>query len=249
MTEFPFNRPIAHRGLHDRANGIIENSRSAFEAAIERGFAIECDVQLTQDGEAVVFHDNELQRLTGQDGLVSEMTAEALCVMPLTGSASGDTPIRFSDFLAGIAGQVGLVVEIKQQDYPAQTRMLAEKILSDIAGYEGAIAFKSFDPLALNVLHKKGYRGPLGIITYDYKSHADHLNGTQKFVLRNTLHRAVSHFTFISCERTALTAPMIRLRRAFGIKVMSWTVRSKDQANAALRHADQIVFEGFDPEA
>ncbi|WP_421950232.1 glycerophosphodiester phosphodiesterase family protein [Pelagibacterium sp.] len=249
MTEFPFNRPIAHRGLHDKTNGIIENSRSAFEAAINRGFAIECDVQLTQDGEAVVFHDKELNRLTGREGLVSEITAEALCALPLTGSANGDTPIRFADFLTGIAGQVGLVVEIKQQEHPAQTRMLAEKVLSDIAGYGGPIAFKSFDPLALSVLHQKRYRGPLGIITYDYSSHADHLNGTQKFVLRNTLHRAVSHFTFVSCERTALTTPMIRLRRALGIKVMSWTVRSKAEADAALQHADQIVFEGFDPEA
>jgi glycerophosphoryl diester phosphodiesterase len=144
---------------------------------------------------------------------------------------------------------VGLVVEIKQQEYPEQTRLLAEKVFSDIAEYAGPLAFKSFDPLALSVLRQKGYRGPLGIITYDYKSHADHLQGAQKFVLRNTLHRAISHFTFISCERTALTAPMIRLRRAFGIKVMSWTVRSKAEAEAALQHADQIVFEGFDPEA
>lgn len=249
MIDFPFNRPIAHRGFHDKSIGIIENSRSAFEAAINRGFAIECDVQLTEDGEAVVFHDKDLQRLLGQEGLVSQTTAQALCALPLAGSANGDTPIRFADFLLGIAGQVGLVVEIKQQEYPAQTRMLAQKVLSDIAGYQGPLALKSFDPLALSVLHRQGYRGSLGIITYDYKSHADYLQGTQKFVLRNTLHRAVSHFTFISCEQTALAAPMIRLRRAFGIKVMSWTVRSKAEAQAALQHADQIVFEGFDPEA
>lgn len=243
-----FDCPIAHRGLHDAGNGIIENSRSAFEAAISRGFAIECDLQLTADGEAVVFHDSTLERLTGQDGLVHETTTEALCGLPLSGSANGDTPLRFSELLAGVAGQVPLIVEIKQQDYPDQTRTLSQKALADIADYTGPLAFKSFDPLALDTLYKAGFRGPLGIITFNYKSHADHLNGLQKFLLRTTLHRAISHFTFISCERTHLSHPMIRLRRAFGIKIMSWTIRSGEEAQQALRHADQIVFEGFDPD-
>lgn len=249
MTTSVFDRPIAHRGLHNAAGGVIENSRSAFEAAISRGFGIECDLQLTADGEAVVFHDGELARLTGQDGLVRETTAEVLCAIPLSGSANGDTPLRFSQLLAGVAGQVPLVVEIKQQDLPDQTRALSLKALAAIADYSGPLAFKSFDPLALDTLHRAGFRGPLGIITFDYRSHAEHLSSAQKFVLRTTLHRPVSRFTFISCERTHLSHPMIRLRRALGMKVMSWTIRSPEESAEALRGAAQIVFEGFDPEA
>lgn len=243
-----FERPIAHRGLHDSGKGIVENSRAAFEAAITRGFGIECDLQLTEDGEAVVFHDADLKRLTGKEGRVNATSAEALCSMPLLGSADGNTPIRFPELLEGINGQVPLIVEIKQQEYPDQTRNLAIRALTDAANYTGPIAFKSFDPVALHTLYGSGYRGPLGIITYDYSVEADHLNGVQKFLLRNVLHRKISRFNFISCERTALTRGMIRFNRLFGMKVMSWTVRSAEEARMALKHADQIVFEGFDPE-
>ena len=244
-----FARPIAHRGLHDRAAGIIENSRSAFAAAIDRGFGIECDLQVSSDGDPVVFHDATLERLTGREGRVIDTKTEDLCATPLLESTAGDTPLRFPDLLDGVAGQVPLIVEIKQQNYPDETRHLTQQALKAVAGYEGPLVFKSFDPLALNVLHKAGYRGGKGIITFDYQNHADHLGGAQKFILRNTLHRAISHFTFISCEHTALSNPVVRLRRAMGMKVMSWTVRSAAQAQEALKHADQIVFEGFDPEA
>lgn len=213
-----------------------------------RGFGIECDLQMTEDGEAVVFHDAELKRMTGTEGRVDQTSAEALCAMPLLGSANGDTPVRFSELLAGVAGQVPLVIDIKQQEYPHQTRSLAINALSDAQSYDGPLAFSSFDPTALQALYAAGYKGPLGVITYDYAGDADHLNGVQKFLLRNVLHRKISRFNFISCEQTALTNGMIRFNRLFGMKVMSWTVRSASEAQMALRHADQIIFEGFDPE-
>lgn len=249
MKGFPLDKPIAHRGFHDAAKGVIENSRSAFEAAINRGFAIECDLQLTADGDAVVFHDKDLERLTGQPGTVAQTPTATLCETPLLHSASGDAPLRFSELLEGVSGTVPLLVEIKQQEYPYETRALTLKALAESESYTGPLAFKSFDPLVLNTLYTANFMGPLGIITFDYQTHADHLSGVQKFLLRNTLHRPASHFTFISCEQSVLTRPMIRLRRAMGMKVMSWTVRSPQEAAAVREHADQIVFEGFDPEA
>lgn len=242
-------RPIAHRGLHDHANGIIENSRSAFEAAIERGFGIECDLQITTDGDPIVFHDATLERLTGAQGRVIETSTEDMRALPLLGSAAEDKPMLFTELLELVDGRVPLVVEIKQQNYPSETRYLATRALKDVLSYKGALAFQSFDPTALNTIYKAGGRGDLGIITYDYRSEADHLRGLQKFLLRHTLHRAISHFTFIACEKTALMNPIVRFRRARGIKVLTWTVRSKEEARVALQHADQIIFEGFDPEA
>lgn len=243
-----FDRPIAHRGFHDASNGIIENSRSAFQAAIDRNFGIECDLQVTNDKEAVVFHDLRTERLLGKEGRVIDSEVAEIRAMPLLGSAAGDCPQTFAELLEQVAGRVPLVVEIKQQAYPVETKVLTERAIEIARQYNGLIAFKSFDPLALHTLHKSGFQGPLGIVTYDYKDN-DHLSGVQKFLLRNTLHRGVSRFTFVSCESSALTRPMIRFRRARGMKVMSWTVRSPEQAAQALQHADQIVFEGFDPEA
>ena len=91
-------RPIAHRGLHDKAKGVIENTASAALAAIEAKCAIECDVQVTADGEAVVFHDFTLERLTESSGRLDQLSAEALGKLAMRGTA--DRVMRLSDWLA-----------------------------------------------------------------------------------------------------------------------------------------------------
>src|SRR5689334_1012991 len=101
-----FDRPIAHRGLHDRGRGIIENTASAFQAAIEAGYAIECDVQLSRDGIPMIFHDYDLDRLTGVAGPVGARSMAELASYTLLDSAAGDTPQRFDAFLAQINGRV-----------------------------------------------------------------------------------------------------------------------------------------------
>ncbi|MDB5615118.1 MAG: glycerophosphodiester phosphodiesterase [Devosia sp.] len=112
MTDALFPAPIAHRGLHDRANGVIENSASAFEAAIAGGFAIECDVQITSDGVPVVFHDDDMKRLLDKDGAVADVTSGEITTTPLLDSAAGDCPQKFADFLAQIAGRTLLQIEL-----------------------------------------------------------------------------------------------------------------------------------------
>ncbi|MBU1305646.1 MAG: glycerophosphodiester phosphodiesterase, partial [Alphaproteobacteria bacterium] len=102
MSKAMFPRPIAHRGLHDRNAGVIENSAAAFEAAIAGNFAIECDVQLTSDGVAVVFHDDDMARLLGRDGAIADATVAQVTSAPLLDSAAGDCPQRFTDFVAQI---------------------------------------------------------------------------------------------------------------------------------------------------
>ncbi len=251
MTTAPFQTPIAHRGLHDRTRGIIENSASAFEAAIAGGYGIECDVQLTADGEAMVFHDDDLQRLTGQSGSIRETTAATFGRYPLTESSAGDTPQTLGGFLDQMAGRTPLVVEIKHQPDRTATETLAKRVAAVIAGYKGEAVVKSFDPKMLIALRKAGYRGRLGIITYRYDRpewYGD-MPARTRFVLRHLLHYPISRFAFISCEQSALTLPAVRLLRALGMKVISWTIKSQAQADAAFVHADQIVFEGFIPDA
>ena len=248
-AKLTFDTPIAHRGLHDRARGIIENSASAFEAAIAGGFPIECDVQLSRDGIPVVFHDDELERLTGQSGPVSSRTAAELTAMPLLDSAAGDRPQLFTDFLAQIDGRILLQIELKQQQGRAATQVLAQKVVDALETYRGPVVLESFDPTLLMELRKRGARVPLGIIVHGYRNPDwdGNLTRTQRFVLRNLLHWPLTRFAFISCHDLALDLASVRLFRSFGIPVTTWTVRSPATALATVGKADQIVFEGFIP--
>jgi glycerophosphoryl diester phosphodiesterase len=132
----------AHRGLWDAKNP--ENSLAAFRAAVENGFGIELDVQLTKDGELVVFHDVSLSRMTGCDGFVYEKTYEELCALTL-GKSNERIP-TFREVLALVDGRVPLLVEIKSDH---AWRSVAESAASLLDGYEGAYTVESFHPLVV----------------------------------------------------------------------------------------------------
>ena len=247
MTETLFPRPIAHRGLHDKAAGIIENSASAFEAAIAGNFAIECDVQLTSDGVPVVFHDDAMERLIGLAGPIADATTAQVTATALLGSAAGDTPQRFTDFLTHIAGRTLLQIELKRQRDAAGTQLLARTVSEALNSYEGPVTIESFDPELLIAMRQFGFTGPRGIITYGYDKPEweTTLSEADRFTLRHLLHWHETQFDFISCHSEALDLPAITFWRALGKPVTAWTIRSADAAQAALLHADQIVFEGF----
>ena len=247
-----FDRPIAHRGLHNRADGIIENSASAFDAAIAAGYHIECDLQLSSDNEAIVFHDDDLERLTGRKGPVGERTAAELTRLPLLGSATGDCPQKFADMLARVAGRTLLQVELKHQATKEATEGLARRAAETIATYNGPLVVESFDPNLLTAIRRHGYRGRLGIISYRYDQPEweGDMPARQKFVLRHMLHFPWTRFDFMSLHEGALDLPAARFFRAIGKAVTCWTIRSPAAARKALAGgADQIVFEGFDANA
>lgn len=245
-----FDRPIAHRGLHDRSSGIIENSRSAFEAAIARDFAIECDVQLSSDGIPVIFHDDDLERLTGVKGPVGSRTLAQLQAVPLLGSATGESPQTLTDFLDQIAGRALLQIELKMQPNSAMSDALARTTTEALAAYNGHVAVESFDPWLLTRMRDNGYAGPLGIITYAYdKPGEGGVNDLERFGLRHLVHWPKTRFSFISCATVSLGLPAVRFFRAIGLPVTAWTVRTPEDQRLAKAGADQIVFEGFDPQS
>lgn len=248
MTKL-FDRPIAHRGLHDATAGIIENSRSAFEAAVANGYAIECDVQLSSDGVPFIFHDDRFERLTEASGRSDTRPMAEVERLVLKGSMAGDTPQRFTDFLAQVAGRTLLQIELKQQARADKTAALAAQVAEALRGYAGAYTLESFDPNLIVALRREGVPMPIGIITYGYDEPDwdAHLPGWQRFVLKHLLHWPMTRFDFISCRDASLGLPAVRLFRAFGMPVTSWTIRSASEAVEALRGADQIVFEGFLP--
>ena len=249
MTDALFPAPIAHRGLHDRAKGVIENSASAFEAAIASGFAIECDVQITSDGVPVVFHDDDMKRLLGKDGAVADATVAEITTTKLLDSAAGDCPQKFTDFLAQIAGRTLLQIELKHQRDAHGTQLLARSVAELLKAYEGPVTVESFDPNLLTAIRQFGFAGPRGIITYDYeqKDWDTHLTEQQRYTLRHLLHWHETQFDFISCHDKALQLPAITFWRALGKPVTAWTIRSQAEADVAAPFVDQIVFEGFAP--
>ncbi|HSP24816.1 MAG TPA: glycerophosphodiester phosphodiesterase [Saliniramus sp.] len=239
-------RPIAHRGLHDRSAGIVENSIAAAKAAVERGFAIECDVQDTADGEVVVFHDHTLDRLTGASGVVKATSLARMTALTLTDSR--ETVPTLQDFLAAIAGRTPLVLEIKSRFDGDPT--LTRRTLAVLEGYEGPVCVKSFDPQVVALVRDLAPQCPRGIVAqmhYD-DSGVDRLPDATRREMTNLLHFPRTEPDFVSWRVADLPcAPPFLCRHLRNMPVMTWTVRDRQTGLAALEHADQIVFEGFVP--
>ena len=241
-------KPIAHRGLHNKAQGIIENTVSAAEAAIAHGFPIELDVQLTADNEAIVFHDFELDRLTGQSGLVVERKLSDLSGIDIAGAKSGDKIPSFKDYLSTIAGRTPLVIEIKSK-FNGDMR-LTKRVIEILAGYNGPFVVKSFDPDIVAHLRENAPNITRGFIgELEYASKADSfLTPEAKHRMANLLHFSETQPHFLSWRVKDIPCASTHLSKILGnLPVMTWTVRNSDDRAKAEKHADQMVFEGFLP--
>jgi glycerophosphoryl diester phosphodiesterase len=244
-------RPIAHRGLHDVAKEIIENSLSSARAAICAGHAIECDVQATADGEVVVFHDETLERLTDGAGRLDSLRLADLRRLTLRGAREGVPTLR--ELLATIGGAVPLVIELKSR-FDGDLS-LARRVAEIVADYRGLVAIESFDPDPIAELRASGagfgLAGvPLGMVAEASYVGADwsFLSASQRDELARFAHAARTRPDFLSWNVHDLPHETPRrCRDELGVPVTVWTVRSAAQAKAALAFADQIVFEGFAP--
>lgn len=235
-------RPIAHRGLHDAKKRVIENTRSAFAAAIDAHYAIECDLQISRDGEAVVFHDETLNRLMEGKGLVCDHTMAELSAMRFK---LGADPIQsLSELLTQIGGRVPLVIELKS--IWDGNEALARRAAETIKGYDGAFAFMSFDPSVIEKLRILAPDAVRGIVA-DRVTHPDYdiLPVKERFQLREFVHIEDTQPDFISYHWRDLPYPPVTQFRQTGRPVICWTIRSAEEAAAARYYADQITFEGF----
>jgi glycerophosphoryl diester phosphodiesterase len=240
-------RPVAHRGLHDRARGIIENMPGAAAAAVAANFAIECDIQLTADGEAMVHHDDALGRLTeGSGALLAKTSAELKRV------AFKDTPekmMSLGDLCALVAGRVPLMIEVKS--HFDGDRKLVTRMAKVLASYDGPAVGMSFDPDQVTALRELLPSRPRGIVAEREYTEADWPETTPA-QRRGMLHlrhafRTQPHFIAWWVDELPAAAPWIA-RNIFGCPLLTWTVRTAEQRAIAVRHADQIIFEGFSPE-
>ena len=239
-------RPVAHRGLHDRARGIIENMPGAAQAAIDANFGIECDIQLTADGEAMVHHDDALGRLTEGSGALLGLTAAELRTVRFK-----DTPERMmslGDLCALTKGRVPLVIEVKS--HFDGDRKLVARMSQVLASYRGPVAGMSFDPdqvLALRSLMPGLPRGIIAERTYEAADWPEATPAQREGMLHlRHAFRTRPHFVAYRVDELPALAPWIG-RHIFGLPLLTWTVRSPEQRQRAARYADQMIFEGFRP--
>jgi glycerophosphoryl diester phosphodiesterase len=241
-------RPIAHRGLHDRARGVVENSRDAFAAAIKAGYGIECDLQLSADDEAMVFHDYDLHRLTGEAGPVRQRDARALEALTLTDSTNQIEALPA--LLEQVAGQVPLLIELKDQDGAMGPNVgtLERRTAEALHGYQGDVAVMSFNPHSTRRLHELMPGIPCGIVTSAYTPEDwAVLPAATRDRLRDIPDYQSSGACFISHEASDLARPRVGQLKQEGAAILCWTIRSQSAADTARKIADNITFEGFLP--
>ena len=239
-------KPLAHRALHDVTRGRPENSRAAINAAIEAGYGIEIDVQLSSDGAAMVFHDYDLKRLAKDSGPIQQRSAKDLGRVILRGSDEGIPTLP--EVLELVSGRVPLLIEVKDQDgiMGANVGRLERAVAHDIEGYEGPLGVMSFNPHSVQQMAIHAPKVARGIVTSAY--HGDDWPLLPKGT-RDRL-RAIPDFdtvraSFISHEREDLHAPRVADLKARGADILCWTVKSAEQEKEARKVADNITFEQY----
>ena len=229
------NRASAHRGFH--GNGVPENSMLAFKKAIELNYPIETDVQSSKDGVLFCFHDDKVNRMTGFDSRIWDMTAEEIKKLKLNGSE--EKIPTFVEFLNFVGGRVPLLIEIKSQP---KNEEVVKKIIELLDGYSGEFVIQSFDPRILRsvrILRPEIIRGQL----IDKDRHKE-LKFVTDFLLSHGLLNFMSKPDFININKDYLPVS----RRLKGKRhVLCWTVTTMEEERKAHPYVKGYVFENIDP--
>jgi glycerophosphoryl diester phosphodiesterase len=242
-----FLRPIAHRGLHDARRGVIENTGPAFEAAIAKGYGVECDVRPAAGGLPVVFHDETLNRLVAR-GPVANVRPNDLKV--LRHRVGGAPILSLSELLELAAGRVPLLVEVKS-DWRAPDQVFLVQVAKNASAYPGPIALMSFDPEVMSALRDLAPSVPRGIVSGRYAGGGrwlPRIGRKRAKALRNLLESGPAAPDFYAYQVDALpTAVTEYARLVAGLPLFTWTVRTAKQRRLAQHWADAMIFEGFEP--
>lgn len=237
--------PLAHRALHDVTDGRPENSRSAIRAAIAHGYGIEIDVQLSADNQAMVFHDYALDRLAEGTGPVRVVPAGTLGQMPLKGGDEGIPTLP--EVLEMVAGQVPLLIEIKDQDGAMGDDIgpLEQATANALNGYDGPVALMSFNPHSVARMAALRPDIPRGLVTSAYAAEDWPLNAATRDHLRAIPDFGRVGASFISHESADLARPRVAELKAAGANILCWTVRSPAEEAQAREVAQNVTFEGY----
>jgi glycerophosphoryl diester phosphodiesterase len=231
--------PVAHRGLHDPASGVVENSLTAFRAAARGGYPAELDVRLLADGEVLVFHDATLDRMTNASGPVADRTSDELRNVRLP---DGTRVPLFREVLETVAGATPLLVEIKNEGVVGPVE---EAVAGLLAGYRGPYAVQSFHPGTVRYWKQHVPGVTRGLLSGDFRHEA--IDEPTRERLRRLEAIDECEPDFIGYDIRLLPSEDVTRARARGLPVLGWTVRSREEAGRAVALCDNIIFEGFDP--
>lgn len=239
--------PVAHRGLHDSAAGCPENSCAAVEAAVQAGYAVEVDAQLSADGTLVVFHDDTLHRMTGHNHLVKHTSASSLSTYTL--QQTTETIPTLQKILEIIKGRVPLFLELKVKSGPGLTAAkAATEALKNYAGDVAVMSFHTGVGLFMRALAPKIVRGSLRTQYFPYREDAD-VSRTHALMAESMHALDLERADYIAYDRTYLTKERANALRVFlDQPLLSWTIKSPRQAeDVTAAGADNIIFENFRP--
>ncbi|MEM8732381.1 MAG: glycerophosphodiester phosphodiesterase family protein [Pseudomonadota bacterium] len=238
-------QPIAHRALHDLDARRPENSPSAIEAAVEGGYGIEIDLQLSQDGVPLVFHDYTLERLTDSDGRISELSAKDALVTHLNGGGPQDHIPTLTQTLAQVAGRVPLLIELKDQSASGGFGTLERETAKALQSYTGPVAVMSFHPGSVAMMAQLAPTVPRGLTTCAFD--ADTWEADPEVCARLSAIPDVDDVraSFISHHADDLDNPRVHELRNGGLAILCWTIRSPAEEASARQIAHNITFEGY----
>ena len=233
----------AHRGLH--REGVPENSMAAFREALDAGYGIELDVHLLKDGSLAVIHDSDLKRVTGQEGIVEDLTAEDLSRYHLLGTE--ETIPEFRQVLELYQGKAPLIIELKS--WKGNHAALAQRVCREMEGYEGLYCMESFDPWCVAWLRKNRPDIIRGQLSENFlRSGGDH-PWIVRFAASYCLENFLTMPDFIAYHFPDRNNVSVALcRKVWGVEGVSWTLRTREDFDRAVKEGWIPIFEGFRPE-
>lgn len=234
-----YGRNIAHRGLYERDQSVPENSLSAFKRAVDHGYGIELDVQLSKDGKVVVFHDDDLKRACGRDCRVDSLDLKELQSLGLF-DMDEKIPL-FTDVLSVVDGAVPMVVELKTSK---RKKELCEKTLKILREYKGDYCIESFDPFIVAWFRFHAcdiMRGQLTQLPRDFRDGG--IGAPVRDILGNVLFNFLARPHFIA-HRIGKKTPLVKLSELLGAMKFAWTAHDK----AAESNFDAVIFEHYLPD-
>ncbi len=235
----------AHRGLHNIDAGIPENSLAAFRAALERGYGAELDVHLLKDGHLAVIHDAALKRTTGLEGCIEDLTLEDLKNCHLDGTE--ETIPSFREVLDTFAGKTPLIVELKPEN--GNHAALCEAACAMLADYNGLYCMESFDPRCIYWLRKNKPQIVRGQLSEDFVTSTPNMGRPLAFMLTHSLSHFLTQpdFTAYRFDHRSRTPSNFLCRKLWGVQGVSWTLKTQEEYDTAVKEGWIPIFENFAP--